>query len=52
MREGVGRHTNRKGKEVQDVVKGKLSRSSLGQTMPVHAEPLGFTNASFRAVIR
>src|SRR5258705_7980155 len=31
-------------------VKGKLSRSSLGQTMPVHAEPLGFTNASFRAV--
>ncbi len=31
-------------------VKGKLGRSSLGQTMPVHAEPLGFTNASFRAV--
>src|SRR6266446_548306 len=31
-------------------VKRKLSRSSSGQTMPVHAEPLGFTNASFRAV--
>src|SRR5260370_22547832 len=31
-------------------VKGTLGRSSLGQTMPVHAEPLGFTNASFRAV--
>jgi hypothetical protein len=31
-------------------VKGKLGRGSLGQTMPVHAEPLGFTNASFRAV--
>src|SRR5260370_8430972 len=29
---------------------GKMSRSSLGQVMPVHAEPLGFTNASFRAV--
>jgi len=31
-------------------VKGKMSRSSLGQVMPVHADPLGFTNASFRAV--
>src|SRR5260221_9898411 len=31
-------------------VTGKMSRSSLGQVMPVHAEPLGFTNASFRAV--
>src|SRR5258708_32168528 len=30
--------------------KGKMSRSSLGQVMPVHADPLGFTNASFRAV--
>ena len=33
-------------------VKGKMSRSSLGQVMPVHADPLGFTNASFRAVNR
>jgi acetoacetate decarboxylase len=31
-------------------VKRKMSRSSLGQVMPVHADPLGFTNASFRAV--
>jgi len=31
-------------------VKGKMSRSSLGQVMPVHADPLGFKNASFRAV--
>src|SRR5260370_37497335 len=31
-------------------VTGKMSRSSLGQVMPVHAEPLGFTNASFREV--
>ncbi len=31
-------------------VKGKMSRSSFGQVMPVHADPCGFTNASFRAV--
>lgn len=31
-------------------VKGKMSRSSLGQVMPVHSDPLGFTNASFKAV--
>ena len=31
-------------------VKGTMNRSSLGQMMPVHAEPLGFTSASFRAV--
>jgi hypothetical protein len=31
-------------------VKGKLSRSSLEQMMPVHAESLGFTNASSMAV--
>lgn len=29
---------------------GKLTRSSLAQTMPVHADPLSFTNASFRGV--
>src|SRR5260370_30915690 len=27
-----------------------MRRSGLGQVMPVHAEPLGFTNASFTAV--
>jgi acetoacetate decarboxylase len=31
-------------------VKGTMSRNSLGQMMPVHADPLGFTSASFRAV--
>jgi acetoacetate decarboxylase len=31
-------------------VKGKMGRTSLGQVMPVHADPLGFTHASFRAV--
>ena len=29
---------------------GRLTRSSLAQTMPVHADPLNFTNASFRGV--
>ncbi len=29
---------------------GKLTRSSLASTMPVHADPLSFTNASFRGV--
>ncbi|MDG9757907.1 acetoacetate decarboxylase family protein [Pseudomonas chengduensis] len=28
-------------------VNGKLTRSNLAQTMPVHADPLSFTNASF-----
>ena len=31
-------------------MKGKLTRSNLAQTMPVHADPLSFTNASFRGV--
>jgi len=31
-------------------MKGKLTRSNLAQTMPVHADPLSFTNASFRRV--
>jgi acetoacetate decarboxylase len=29
---------------------GKLTRSNLAQTMPVHADPLSFTNATFRGV--
>ena len=32
------------------IMKGKLTRSDLAQTMPVHADPLSFTNASFRGV--
>ncbi len=32
------------------IVSGKLTRSGLAQTMPVHADPLNFTNASFRGV--
>src|SRR5258707_15497781 len=31
-------------------INGKQTRSSLAQTMPVHADPLSFTNASFRGV--
>src|SRR5216684_3151874 len=31
-------------------MKGKLTRSNLAQTMPVHADPLSFTTASFRGV--
>src|SRR5258707_6127547 len=31
-------------------INGKLTRSNLAQTMPVHADPLSFTNASFRGV--
>ncbi len=31
-------------------INGRLTRSSLAQTMPVHADPLGFTSASFRGV--
>ena len=31
-------------------VRGKLTRNSLAQTMPVHADPLKFTSASFRGV--
>jgi acetoacetate decarboxylase len=31
-------------------IKGKLSRSSMGDMMPAHAEPLNFTSASFREV--
>ncbi len=31
-------------------IKGKLTRDALAQTMPVHADPLGFTSASFRGV--
>ncbi|RQR22988.1 acetoacetate decarboxylase family protein [Burkholderia sp. Bp9142] len=31
-------------------VAGKLTRRNLAQTMPVHADPLGFTDASFRGV--
>src|SRR6266404_5395737 len=31
-------------------INGKLTRSSLAQTMPVHAAPLSFTNAGFRCV--
>jgi len=29
---------------------GKLTRADLAQTMPVHADPLSFTNATFRGV--
>ena len=29
---------------------GRLTRSSLAHTMPVHADPLSFTNATFRGV--
>jgi acetoacetate decarboxylase len=29
---------------------GKMNRSSFGSVMPVHADPLGFTSASFRGV--
>ena len=29
---------------------GKLTRSRLAHTMPVHADPLSFTSASFRGV--
>lgn len=29
---------------------GKLTRDNLAQTMPVHADPLSFTNATFRGV--
>jgi len=31
-------------------MKGKLTRSNMAQTMPVHADPLSFTNASFKGV--
>jgi len=31
-------------------INGKQTRSTLAQTMPVHADPLSFTNASFRGV--
>ncbi len=31
-------------------INGKLTRSSLAQTMPVHADPLSFTSAAFRGV--
>ncbi len=31
-------------------MKGTLTRRNLAQTMPVHADPLSFTNASFRGV--
>jgi len=31
-------------------MKGKLTRSNLAQTMPAHADPLNFTNATFRGV--
>jgi acetoacetate decarboxylase len=31
-------------------MKGKLTRSNLAQTMPVHADPLSFTSASFKGV--
>src|SRR5258708_8738859 len=32
------------------LINGKQTRSSLAQTMPVHADPLHFENASFRGV--
>src|SRR5258708_248999 len=31
-------------------MRGKLTRNGFAQTMPVHADPLSFTNASFRGV--
>jgi acetoacetate decarboxylase len=31
-------------------IRGKLSKSSMGDMMPAHAEPLNFTTASFREV--
>src|SRR5216684_1100239 len=31
-------------------INGQLTRNSLAQTMPVHADPLSFANASFRGV--
>jgi acetoacetate decarboxylase len=31
-------------------MQGKMKRSSFGSVMPVHADPLGFTSASFRGV--
>lgn len=31
-------------------INGRLTRSEIAQTMPVHADPLGFTDAAFRGV--